>query len=450
MTNSIKRRGVAGVLSVAFAAGLIAVAGIPSAASAAVTDCFATDTLVTQWQDPVTKTMRFTTDESEARVAGADGLTRTGYTFRASSKPAPGLTGIYYIQHPTTKDNAYVRSEAEAVNAVAKWGYVNKGVEFYASTTKLSTCNSRAEISSYGKGPYHQSVLSVEQVAAAKAAGWGYANTFYAPNLRKTSVPAVSPYPDATTTGVPSDVKLTVHEGDIVVTQPNTILENLEIRGSVTVKAPGLVIRNSLIVGGPNVSSIGLVNNVSSKQPFTIVDSTLRAATADPHWNGIYGSNFTAERVNISNVVDPIRVDGSNVTVRDSWLHDNSYWAQDPLWNNTPSHDDSVQIMAGNNLVFEGNRIEGAHNAAFMISQAANKDVLGTISIRDNYIQGGSCTINIAATPTPVKTALTGNVFGPVRVSKTCAVISTSVNAPVMTGNIWEATGLPMNTYIAR
>ena len=47
-----------------------------------------------------------------------------------------------------------------------------------------------------------------------------------------------------------------------------------------------------------------------------------------------------------------------------------------------------------------------------------------------------------------IKPSLVDNVFGPKRTSAPCAVIAPHANAPVFSGNIWEATGKPMNTYI--
>ena len=79
-----------------------------------------------------------------------------------------------------------------------------------------------------------------------------------------------------------------------------------------------------------------------------------------PYINGIFGSAFTAIRVDISGVIDPIRVIGSDVEIRDSWLHDNLHYEQDPLWNGTPSHSDSIQIEAGKGITVVGNRIEGS------------------------------------------------------------------------------------------
>ena len=232
------------------------------------------------------------------------------------------------------------------------------------------------------------------------------------------------------------------------MTKANTVIEGLEVRGSIVIEAPGVVIRNSRIVGGQTASSIGLVSNVVSGQPFTITDSEIYAAYENPKWNGIFGSNFTAERVEIYNVVDPVHVIGSNVVLRSSWLHDNSHWESDPLRNGTATHDDSIQIEAGGEILIEGNRIEDAHNAAVQITQNTSRTRLGSITIRDNFIQGGACTINIASTPQALHPTISGNTFGPERQYRTCAVIAPKANAPVLGGNVWQASGLSMLTYV--
>ena len=273
------------------------------------------------------------------------------------------------------------------------------------------------------------------------------------PTIPPTTPPATGSgsgagFPNASTTGVPAGVKLTRYDGDIVITKPNTVIDGLEVHGTITVNAPGAVIKNSKIVGGSTPASTGLVNNVVSGASFTIKDSELVAATPSTLWNGVFGSNFTAERVNVHGVVDPMRVLGGNVVIRDSWLHDTTYSKTDPLRNGTPTHDDTIQIQAGSGILIEGNRLEDAHNAGVMISQDASRSTLSDIVIRDNYLQGGACTINIAATPKTIRPQVTANVFGPQRIYATCAITAPTANAPSLSGNTWGATGLALTSFI--
>lgn len=256
-----------------------------------------------------------------------------------------------------------------------------------------------------------------------------------------------SGYPTASTTGVPAGVTLKVHQGDLVITKANTVVDGLEVRGIIEIKAPGVVIKNSRIVGGSTARSIGLVTNVNSGQPFTIQDSEIYAASENPAWNGLVGSNFTALRMDIHRVVDPVRILGDNVVVRDSWLHDNSHWEKDPLRGGTPSHDDSVQIEGGASIVLEGNRMEGATNAAVQITQNSSIPKLGSITIRDNYLQDGGCTINVGASAANNRPVVASNVFGPERIHAGCAIVAPVSSAPVLSGNIWEVGAVPLTRY---
>ncbi|WP_460798506.1 hypothetical protein [Microbacterium sp. GXF0217] len=324
-----------------------------------------------------------------------------------------------------------------------------------ASSKRLKS-SGRSSLTLYTQQSAKALKVTIDEVAAV-AAGSAAPTPSPAP-VPTTPAPKPAPVapvtpaitvPGADTTGVPDGTTLKIHNGDLVVTKANTVIDGLEVRGSIRIEAPGVVIQNSRIVGGQTPSSIGLVSNLDSNEPFIIRDSELYAAYENPKWNGIFGSNFTAARLEIYNVVDPIRIVGNNVTVRASWLHDNSHWTSDPLRGGTPTHDDSIQIEAGGSIVIEGNRLEGAHNAAVQITQNTSKARLGAITIRNNFIQGGACTINIAETPQALHPSITGNVFGPERVHSTCAVIAPKANAPTLSGNVWQSSGGTMSSYVA-
>jgi len=241
---------------------------------------------------------------------------------------------------------------------------------------------------------------------------------------------------------VPTGTQLRVHEGDLTVTTPGAVIDGVEVRGLLIIKAANVVIKNSRILGRAVDNHVGLVSNVNSGLPFTIMDSEITAAAPSPYNNGIFASAFTAVRVDISNVVDPIRVIGGDVEIRDSWLHDNDHYAQDPLWGGTPSHSDSIQIEAGNDISIVGNRMEGADNAAIQITQNTSKAPLGNVRISGNYFNNGGCTVNIARTPAPIGGfSVSDNVFGPDRKFAGCGILAPSMNTPQQAGNVWEATG---------
>lgn len=259
-----------------------------------------------------------------------------------------------------------------------------------------------------------------------------------------TTASAVDPLPisvpNSTNTGIPAGKTFKkIHYGNLVIKNLNTIIDGWDIRGTVRIEARGAVIRNSRITGGSNPGTAGLVNNVVSGAQFAIVDSEIYATTKTPYANGIFGSNFTAARNDIHHVVDPIRVLSSNTFINNNWLHDNLHFTSDPVQNGGPSHDDSIQIQGGSNIVVSGNRMSGSHNAAIQIVQDRNRPRVNGVSVTKNYLDGGGCTVNVAAGYfTGIK--ITENVFGPNRKFKGCGIITGNNTLPAMTSNIWDVT----------
>ena len=169
---------------------------------------------------------------------------------------------------------------------------------------------------------------------------------------------------------------------------PGAVIDGVEVHGLLIVNAPDVVIKNSRILG----RAVDRQRRPGLERPLrpAVHDPGLgdhRAAVPSPYLNGIFGSAFTALRVDISNVIDPIHVIGGDVEIRDSWLHDNDHYEQDPLWSGTPSHSDSLQIEAGNDISVIGNRMEGAHNAAIQITQNTSKAPLGNVRISEQLLQ---------------------------------------------------------------
>ncbi|GAA1417272.1 right-handed parallel beta-helix repeat-containing protein [Agrococcus citreus] len=208
--------------------------------------------------------------------------------------------------------------------------------------------------------------------------------------------PAAGPasMPGPSNTGVPAGVQLRVHRGNMVITTPGTVISGLDIHGYVDVRAKNVTIRNSIIRGGAANGQDSLVRSASNNASLTITDSELVPNVQTPNIDGLRGWNINAQRLDIHGVIDPAHFWGSgNVQLRDSWIHDNLHYANDPGWNGGPSHDDGVQIQSGSGYWITGNRIEGAHNAAIMVTQDAGR--VSNVMIRDNFLDHGGCTINL-------------------------------------------------------
>ncbi|GAB3997591.1 hypothetical protein GCM10029992_21030 [Glycomyces albus] len=218
--------------------------------------------------------------------------------------------------------------------------------------------------------------------------------------------------------GVPEGTELTVHEGDLVITEPGTVIDAMDIRGLVKVKADDVTIKRSVISGRPIDGSFALITNDLGEHSFTLEDSELRPSDPSRWINGITGSNFTVLRTEIADVVDQIHIVGGDVVVEDSWLHDNLYY--------DGVHSDNIQIQGGSNMFFRGNWIEDAPNAAVMSTQ--DRDQVTDVTFEDNRIDGGSCSVNIAMNRNRDRPTtgfnLSGNVFGTGQAIDRCAIIA--------------------------
>lgn len=241
----------------------------------------------------------------------------------------------------------------------------------------------------------------------------------------------------AATTGVPSGTTLTTHAGDLVITQPGTVIDGLDIQGVVSVKADNVTIKRSIIRGKKLTGNMGLVTNDLGRYRFVLEDSELRPNEASPYVNGIIGSNFEVRRTEITRVIDSVHITGGNVLVEDSWLHDNLFYSNDPNQGGGPSHADSVQIQGGSNITFRRNTIEGAYSSAFQTTQ--DRDVVSGVTIQGNKINGGGCSVNVAIGSRPAIAGLkvADNVFGLDTRVPECAIIAPSSVTVANTNNTY-------------
>jgi hypothetical protein len=253
-----------------------------------------------------------------------------------------------------------------------------------------------------------------------------------APPSTSTSKPGIS-----TSVGVPAGTKLTVHEGDLTVTQAGAVIDGLDVHGLVRIKASGVTIKNSVIRGRELTGSMGLITNDAGAYSFTIVDSTIAAAYPSPYVNGIIGNNFTVRRTEIRGVVDSVHITGSDVLVENSWLHDNLYYAVDPTHNGGPSHADTFQVQSGSNITIRNNRVEGARSSALQTTQ--DRGAISALTVSGNWIDGGACSLNIASGSLgPIQgIVVSNNTFGLSTSIARCAIIAKTTQPVTNTGNVF-------------
>jgi hypothetical protein len=254
------------------------------------------------------------------------------------------------------------------------------------------------------------------------------------------AAPSTSGRPGPGNTGVPSGTRLSVHEGDLTITTPNTVVDAKEIRGIVWVRAANVTIKRSLITGRHTSTDLALIMVQGEGSSVRVEDTEMYAKSQNAHIRGIIGSNFTLTRVNMHHVIDQMVITGSNVLVQDSWLHSNLHYAKDPNYNNTPSHDDNAQISIGNNIKFLRNTLAGTHNAAIQVTQ--DRGAVSNVVFSDNHVSNGGCSMNLAQKAHgPMKGFIVkNNVFTRTQIHKGCAMIVDSGTLPLMSvsNNKWD------------
>lgn len=242
-----------------------------------------------------------------------------------------------------------------------------------------------------------------------------------------TSTPA--PIANAATTGVPAGVTLKAQAAGKITTA-GTVIDGADISGTVTIAAPNVTIRNSRIHG-------------SSTAPYGIRVESGSVTVVDSEISGfqyaIAGSNWTAQRVDISGTaVDGVKL-GSGVSLIDSWVHG--------LGVSGGGSVDGAQLdSTASNVLLRGNTIDvtGANpaNSAIFLKPAGSTVAGGPLTIDNNWIDGGTATLQVLKSSTGGAEAgvnVTGNHFGrhggsPARITAPAAA----------SGNVWADTGAPL------
>lgn len=235
------------------------------------------------------------------------------------------------------------------------------------------------------------------------------------------------------------------HHGDWYIDTPGATITNTDITGRLIIRAPRVTVRNSIIRGatttspGTNDASL-LITSPPGKDysGYLIEDVTITTTTPNPKRNGVnVNTGGTFNRLNIFGTVDGIMMFGAgNITVANSYLHDFTTYPHGHT-DNGPTHNDAIQIQSGHGNRITANTLSGATNAAIMITQDAG--TTGHLTIADNWLSGGACTINYASHGTPqTGHVVTGNHFAPT----SCPVIANPTTTPLAaTANTYDDTG---------
>lgn len=195
---------------------------------------------------------------------------------------------------------------------------------------------------------------------------------------------SLADYPDETTTGVPEGIDLKP-SGSRTITQDGTVIDGLEVTGTILVEAKDVVIRNTRILNSGEYA----IRVADGGENLLVEDSEIdgqgKGAAA------VAFSDYTLRRVHIFNVREGPRVSGGDVTIEDSFIHQ--------LIQREGDHADVIQVVSGKNIQVRGNRLDAYNpdagslgNAAFMFGED-HGDVDDCL-VEGNYLNGGNYTVN--------------------------------------------------------
>lgn len=143
--------------------------------------------------------------------------------------------------------------------------------------------------------------------------------------------------PNASTTGLPSNITLT-DSGSITVEAPGTVIDGMNINGTISVQANDVTIINSRVSANNNWYGIQIGSGVSGLK---IVDTEILGARSAAVSYGAY----EAIRLDVHSSRDGLLA-GSNTIIRDSWIHD------------LRSRGVGIKSVGGSDTILSGNHVD--------------------------------------------------------------------------------------------
>ncbi|TXK35473.1 hypothetical protein [Nonomuraea sp. C10] len=250
-------------------------------------------------------------------------------------------------------------------------------------------------------------------------------------------------FPDAGSTGVPVGTELVVVAGDRTFAVDGEVVEGREFRGFVTVTGRGVTFRKCRFLGG-KADRVRPLLDTEHARDTVIEDSEFRPAHPSPSVDGIWAAHTSILRSEFTGTVDGIKAH-TGTLVRDSYIHDLSWFPEDPDQGGGPTHNDGVQAFADQTgVTLEHNTIDLSTTRD---PNAAVQSSADDLRVEDNYLDGGACVVNIDHTPLgrPLRGQhVTGNRFGRASAYDCPILLSTASELADGGGNVWHDTGGPI------
>ncbi|WP_210438712.1 right-handed parallel beta-helix repeat-containing protein [Nocardioides xinjiangensis] len=214
--------------------------------------------------------------------------------------------------------------------------------------------------------------------------------------------------PNASNTGVPAGTKLRP-SGGMTITEDGTVIDALHVQGSITIEADNVTIRNSLI----QTDTDGYPIHVDGGATGALIENVEIDNMGGTGIGILFStdSSGTVRRANIHSAEDGVRIQGDDVSLEYSYVHD--------LQRQPGGHHDTVQIRSGDNITLLGNTLlpyvestGDPMNAALQIGSLLGDDQISNLRVVGNYMNGGNYTINGGSDGIVDSAVYSGNRFG--------------------------------------
>lgn len=212
-----------------------------------------------------------------------------------------------------------------------------------------------------------------------------------APSATSSQTRAIPPeqFPDSTTTGVPNGVELR-RSGSVTITRRGTVIDGLDVHGSIEVQADDVTIRNTRVVTGEARYPIHVGPGVTG----TLIEHV--EVSNDGHdGKAIYfeRSSGTVRFADVHSAEDGIFITGDDVLIEHSYVHH--------LVATGTSHSDAIQIRRGRGITIRENNLQAYNellgepmNAAIQIGSLVGDEPVTELRVVHNLMNGGSVTVN--------------------------------------------------------
>lgn len=253
-------------------------------------------------------------------------------------------------------------------------------------------------------------------------------------NTTGATPPPSGTKPGPSNTGVPAGTSLTPYTGPRTITMAGTVIDSMDVTGSLRIRAKNVTIRNSKIH-----DDLGAVAGiyVEDSGSASIYDTEIYNFQV-----GIVYNNWTATRVNIHDITfDGIKM-ASNATLRDSWIHQPRPTVD--------AHWDGVQVQSGvTNTFIHGNVIDatGADtNSALFLAPDLGPSTNGPLTVTGNWLNGGNYTVFANPGGNSNQYFIRDITVKNNRFGHGAKYGPAYVNVPVTwLNNVWEDTGKPVD-----